>query len=236
MKLIDLMVKENVQWPEGAEYAAQGNDKNVFYYLTAPYRFATRNELLAPRGMVHSADGKLLLDELASDWLEYVTRTEYEAAQDKAERDRIFGYADEAIDEGETPEQEKDKEMTIEQKIKDMVFHQESIARYQEQIKDNQAIVDKLHAEVTADLAALGWGEQPAGDDGELGITDWRDLRVGDVIWLQECCVPEGEYVVDDITPDDEYQPLRVVVSVDGWWPAIKINTWKFIRRPSAVK
>lgn len=226
--LIELMLEANVEWPEGAEFAAQdGRDKLLFFSARKP----TLRALDDVWKMDTSGFDLEYIGELASDWREYITRTEYEAAQDKAERDRIFGYKDEAIDEGETPEQEKDKEMTIEQKIKDMVFHQESIARYQEQIGANQTIVDNLSAEIAADLAALGWGERVA--EPELVITDWRDLREGDII----VCI--GESWPDELinrlatvkridTSDDELGILAYYKNICDWG-----CEFKFISRPS---
>ena len=232
--LIELMLEANVEWPEGAEFAAQDSDDNrVFYYHSAPIGRTPEGSVW--RAVGHAAISSVKLGETAKDQYKYISREEYEAAQDKAERDRIFGYADEAIDEGETPEQEKDKEMTIEQKIKDMVFHQESIARYQEQIGANQTIVDNLSAEIAADLAALGWGEQPNGCAGVLEITDWRQLKVGDIIeplsnW-DEQPVRGHQHEVTMIDRNDPDLPILIDYNGGVWG-----RDFKFISRPSANK
>lgn len=228
--LIELMLEANVEWPEGAEFAAQDSDDNrVYYYHSAPIGRTPEGRVWWLAG--HATMPPVKLGETAKDQYKYISRAEYQAAQDKSERDRVFGYSDETIDVDEAPEQSNDKEMTIEQKIKDMVFHQESIARYQEQIKGNQAVVDKLSAEITADLAALGWGERVV--EPESVITDWRDLREGDII---ECI---GESWPDELinrlatvkridTSDDELGILAYYKNTCDWG-----CEFKFISRPS---
>lgn len=141
--LLELMLEADVKWPEGAEFAAQDKkNKRVYFFTVKP-------KCQASCGRWHDAGvisgSGVELPALCRNWHQtIVTREQYEAA--KSERDAEIA----------TPFGMVNK--TIEQKIKDMVFHQESIARYQEQIEDNQAVVDKLRAEITSDLAALGWG------------------------------------------------------------------------------
>lgn len=76
-KLIDLMRQAGVQWPEGAEYAAQdGGDKVLTFYLNVPML----------RDDVWSSGAVLLgmlqrLPEVAEDWREYVTRDQWFSSQ-----------------------------------------------------------------------------------------------------------------------------------------------------------
>ena len=223
--LIELMLEANVKWPEGAEFAAQDKDYlNVDFYEEKPKKIKNRDYWADNGNPVLSIE----FESLCRNWHQtIVTRSEYEAA--RGER-----YA-----EITTPLGKVNK--TTEQKIKDMVFHQESIARYQEQIESNQAVVDKVRGEIAADLAALGWGEQPAG---ELEITDWRDLRVGDVI-LVESVNSNDDDVIEALTGKE-----CVIVSDDDDYPICPTNDqypdggswylggerkckWKFIRRPT---
>lgn len=73
--------------------------------------------------------------------------------------------------------------------------------------------------------------------DPELVITDWRDLRVGDVIWWSgDDDSDAGEYPVFKIE-DHKYSsslPIAVKVDDDDYsWIDIDCEKWKFIRRPS---
>ena len=70
----------------------------------------------------------------------------------------------------------------------------------------------------------------------ELVITDWRDLRVGDRIWVGDSgydnnC-PAGEYDIADRDHGDDDQPVGVMWSGRAHWPQIHERGWRFIRRP----
>ena len=65
----------------------------------------------------------------------------------------------------------------------------------------------------------------------ELVITDWRDLRVGDVIWW---CGDEdneaGEYEVKQLESDD-YDGF-LTIAAGNYWVDYERDYWRFIRRP----
>ncbi|MGL5282429.1 MAG: hypothetical protein ACRC8W_11910 [Plesiomonas shigelloides] len=69
----------------------------------------------------------------------------------------------------------------------------------------------------------------------ELVITDWRDLRIRDVIWWSgDSNHSEGEYRVFalEISSYESDHPICVGDDDDNEWIDISSEEWKFIRRP----
>lgn len=67
-------------------------------------------------------------------------------------------------------------------------------------------------------------------------ITDWRDVRCGDYVWVGDSgrthnC-PSGEYEVVEIDVRDTAQPFGVKWNDRVTWPQIHERGWRFIRRP----
>ena len=93
--------------------------------------------------------------------------------------------------------------------------------------------VEETRAELTRDLEALGltWTVR-----GEPTITDWRDLRVGDVVWIGKSTgtskAPSGEYSIIELNFNDETQPVAIDWSGRKAWPDFTDREWLFIRRP----
>lgn len=72
-KLIDLMRQAGVQWPEGAEYAAQdADDKAVMFYRTPP---RLQGEVWRSRDMLFGVLHRM--PEVADDWRVYVMRSQW---------------------------------------------------------------------------------------------------------------------------------------------------------------
>lgn len=72
--------------------------------------------------------------------------------------------------------------------------------------------------------------------ESELVITDWRDLRVGDVVWWSGAgCIDSGEYAVSTVESNDYKGSTAFCVSCAHGleWVSTKFEKWKFIRRPS---
>ena len=77
-------------------------------------------------------------------------------------------------------------------------------------------------------------------------ITDWRDLRVGDVIWIGESNIgsnaPTGEYSIveteiDKCVSGSKFflQPVGIDchhIHMGVQWPNLQYRKWRFIRRP----
>ncbi|UCQ42997.1 hypothetical protein [Edwardsiella piscicida] len=84
-------------------------------------------------------------------------------------------------------------------------------------------------------LLAAGWGE--TAKDDPLNITDWRDLKPGDIVWWDGGAggVKPGEYPVYLVEPRDTPSDLTFLVTYrpgrEAW---VKGNTsqWHFVRRP----
>ncbi|UCQ36410.1 hypothetical protein AABD69_09110 [Edwardsiella piscicida] len=82
-------------------------------------------------------------------------------------------------------------------------------------------------------LRAAGWSD----DAQPLNITDWHDLKVGDIVWWSGGDNFEaGEYLVDYVDPSNSCDccPFRVIA--EGRfepWVNIKTDQWRFIRRPA---
>ena len=89
--------------------------------------------------------------------------------------------------------------------------------------------VEETRAELTRDLEALGltWTVRD-----EPTITDWRDLRVGDVIWWEgDVTNDEGEYTVKSLERKEYTEIHPIYLSCDEWVD-VSAEKWRFIRRP----
>lgn len=75
-KLIDLMRQAGVQWPEGAEYAAQdGSYLDVYFYLATPHRDVGEEVWLA-RSQLPGVE-PVELEEQADDWATPIARAQW---------------------------------------------------------------------------------------------------------------------------------------------------------------
>ncbi|MGL5567136.1 MAG: hypothetical protein ACRDC4_15535 [Plesiomonas sp.] len=106
-------------------------------------------------------------------------------------------------------------------------------------LADEMEAEDKLLEQIKAwnleygfDVRLLDESEEKT----ELVITDWRDLQAGDVIWwFGDASNDAGEYevcAIEDLDYDGE-APISVN-TLDGGsgWVNVKVEPWKFIRRP----
>lgn len=84
----------------------------------------------------------------------------------------------------------------------------------------------EAHDAVTAELKRCGWGESES-----LEITDWRDLRVGDVIWTSgDMDHGPGNYEILSLENTD--YTGQYPIEIEPCWFSIECTQWKFIRRP----
>jgi len=73
--------------------------------------------------------------------------------------------------------------------------------------------------------------EQPAEPEQPV-ITDWRDLRVGDVVWWEgDAKIKSGEYTVERVEPADYTGDCTIFLSAKEWVD-VSEEEWRFIRRP----
>ena len=80
MNLLELMLKEKVEWPAGAEFAAQdGDDRTVQFCFESPVKSELGQRYWVTPGM--AAHSKIRINTLADDWSTcIITREEYQAA------------------------------------------------------------------------------------------------------------------------------------------------------------
>lgn len=84
MTLLELMIKESIEWPEGAKFAAQ--DKGslaIYFYASRPVMFVKSQSWDCYKGST-LRDSHVRATELAGDWnTAIITREQYEAAPNK---------------------------------------------------------------------------------------------------------------------------------------------------------
>lgn len=136
------------------------------------------------------------------------------------------------------PDRPTIEQLIAEWKIKDAVVGQE-----ERKLEEQQTSLDKAkraanEAKKAVDDALLAAGDFVGGTVVEAEqpvITDWRDLRVGDVITVGGAYEEDGVGVVASIDSNDDSQPICVNFrSGEGSWPSdISLGNWEFILRPA---
>ena len=220
--LIELMIEAGVEWPDGAEYAAQDKDcQKVHFYKTKPLK--SGDTYWNASGCI--AYSGIELDSLCRNWHQtIVTREQYAEALAAA-----GNVSDQVVEAVEAVEWHNPP--SIEQLTSD--YHAKAAEADRLQAAADEALKDAddalLALEKAGELIGLVISidtkpkqvEQPV-------ITDWRDLQVGDVV---ECVDYESDKngVVIGIDHEDEEQPIKVNRYMSGVaWPF----SWRFIRRP----
>ena len=126
---------------------------------------------------------------------------------------------------------------TIEQLAADYRNKLDYANRKQDEADKANMESDAALAQLEDAIAKIGFAITPLAateKEPELVITDWRDLRVGDVVWYGgDDELSSGEYHVTGIeAPDYEgYLTVRVNGYSGGHWIDIRVG-WSFIRRP----
>ena len=125
---------------------------------------------------------------------------------------------------------------TIEQLASDYRNAKDYAERKQKEADDAKADSDARLKALEIAGEAIGLLVSPITDkqEPELVITDWQDLRVGDVVWYGgDDGLSPGEYHVMEIEAQD-YEGYRTVLVNDGdggHWIDTRAG-WGFIRRP----
>ena len=142
---------------------------------------------------------------------------------------------------GEVKEENKHEHIeakpTIEQLAADYRNAKDYAERKQQEADAAKADAEAKLAELVAAGKALGLALSVTGAESEpeLAIIDWRDLRVGDVVWYGgDDELSSGEYHVMGIEfPDYEgYRTVLVNGDRGGHWVDTR-EGWSFIRRPT---
>ncbi len=90
MNLLELMLKEEIEWPVAAKFAAQDGDMWLAYYdaTSAPFMYDRTMAWSSTGGLIQKAMKKL--DLLSEDWsTRIITREEYQAAGGKIAADAV---------------------------------------------------------------------------------------------------------------------------------------------------
>lgn len=135
---------------------------------------------------------------------------------------------------------------TIEQLASDYRNRLDYAERLQREADDAKANADAVLAELVAAGKGIGLEVSPLTEkrEPELVITDWRDLRVGDVVFVDSMTCDENEYSIAMVGRE------CIVVSDGDKYPVCLMNeftpdgesywlggggdeiSWRFIRRP----
>ena len=217
--LLELMVEAGVKWPEGAEYAAQDKrDSRVNFYKDGkPEFYIGLSEWLANECAFLGDEYGVLLPSLCRNWHQtIVTREQYEKAMTEQPDQPPTIEAQPCV--SATP-------YTIEQRIAELQDMERNLAEFR--------------AKLTDDLHALGltWKDNVvvADEPKQPVITDWHDLRVGDVIWVgtdENSSLPAGEYQISEVDGSDAF-PIALLREGNSWWISLNGHRqWHFIRRP----
>ena len=137
------------------------------------------------------------------------------------------------------PDQPTIEQLISEWKQKDCVVGQEERKLEEQQVSLDNAKREADEAKKSVDDALLAAGYFVGGtvvESDQPAVTDWRDLRVGDVIWWSGHCdwgevKDPGEYEVTQVE-SSEYQGILQIEVDRSCWLNTQHDEWKFIRRP----
>lgn len=260
---------EGFVWPEGAETAKMfaGFDAVFFYSSQKPYPMQrddvqvmhpdwwysviTREDFESVDGWVNNDNGKPNVGDVFVDVMFYSGNVSECQCVDE------LNWVNSDITKWRYHKPRKQEVKPDPESIETM------IRRYKDAGENKRAAIDKLNqaqadveqAEALEDslfMAIEAWAESHGFDirvlseseeKPEMLITDWRDLQVGDVIWVGPSKVPcneqGGECVIiseeiDRYSSGDRIflQPFKVKRGDAEFDPDIGCRGWKFIRRP----
>lgn len=191
--LIELMIEEGVEWPEGAEYAAQDKTTNdLCFYRSKPVHNARFKDEWRPSGL-DRLDGlvgrRINLPSICRNWYQtIVTREQYADALALA-----ANVSEPAVDAVEWHNPPSIEQLTSDYHAKAAEADRlQSVADEALKAADDALLALEKAGELIGMVISIDTktkqAEQPVEPAKQI-ITDWRDLRVGDVIE----CVPYGD-------------------------------------------
>jgi hypothetical protein len=212
------IISENGGWRDGFSFAAQDKDGDVFAYDTKP-SIGVGREVWTAAG---SAEGLRSCTTIRGWNQTILSRDEYS---------HLYPGSDTAL------EPVVEAKPTIEQLASDYRNAKDCAERKQQEADAAKSDADaKLKA---LDLAceAIGLKVSPitAKQEPELAIKDWRDLRVGDIVWVDAYDHnDQGGWPVsqmEDASYASDYAfSVKYGESCDRW---VNVRRpWRFIRRP----
>ena len=229
--LIELMIEAGVKWPDGAEYAAQDKrfNKVNFYKNGKPNYPIGLDSWMADNCNYMRNDG-LVLSSICRNWHQtIVTREQY--AEAVAEIKPAEQVATQQKPQYCTSVMRQMPSETIESLLAEIKAKREEHGELVAKVDALVLEITSIEQQVDSKLKEYGFSLYPVATSSETEqpvITDWRDLRVGDVV---ECVDYESDKngVIIGIDHEDEEQPIKVNRYMSGVaWPF----SWRFIRRP----
>ena len=241
--LIDLMIEAGVKWPEGAEYAAQDKrfNKVNFYKNGKPNYPIGLDSWMADNCNYMRNDG-LVLSSICRNWHQtIVTREQYAEAVAAAAMTPAAQQETQPSPKYCASVMRQMPDNTIEQLTSDYYAKAAEADRLQSVADEALKAADNalLALEKAGELIGLVISidtkpkhvEQPAEPEQPV-ITDWRDLRVGDVVWWEgDAKIESGEYTVERVEPADYTGDCTIFLSAKEWVD-VSEEEWRFIRRP----
>lgn len=224
-KQLAKIIHENGGWRDGAKFSAQDKDGEALHYAAKPTIGAGR-EVWSHKGCM--GEGEFTAEKLPNWHQTILSRDEYfylyPATDAKPEFcESVMRSIPEPSD-----------NPTIEQLAADYRNLLDFAQRKQEEADDAKADAEARLAELVAAGKALGLVLSVATPESELVITDWRDLKVGDIIEYVDGRNKNRVGMIGRVDRFDLYnadtdRPVRMA-SNDGQvgWP----TKWRFIRRP----
>lgn len=210
-QLAQLLIEAGVtQFPDGANWAAQDGDKDVDFFEMKPVR-----DVEWWQGDYDVAN-RVSLSVKIPNWHQTVlSRDEYF---------HLYPVAEAAL------EPVPDDKPTIEQLAAGYRNAKDYAERKQQEADAAKADAEAKLAELVAAGRALGLVLSVAGVEPELVITDWRDLRVGDVIEVTGSsngawCKVKGEELT--------VKTIRKEGASTGRWLVRGNTEFRLIRRPA---
>ena len=227
--LIELMIEAGVKWPEDAKYAAQDKDTMHvrFYEKGKPFRSSNVNYWDSFSGsMIRSVE----LPELCSNWHQtIVTSEQYAKAVAAINNEQKPQYCTSVM--RQMPSE------TIESLLAEIKAKREEHGELVAKVDALVLEITSIEQQVDSKLKEYGFSLYPVATSSETEqpvITDWRDLRVGDVVEYVNGTVgtregKQGE--ICEIDESDHHNRVRVMFNKnedERFW----CSKWRFIRRP----
>lgn len=230
-QLAQLLIEAGVtQFPEGADWAAQDGDKDVDFFTDKPYK-----DLSWWQGDC-DVKNRVWLRVKIPNWHQTVlSRDEF----DQIVAETVVTSEPQYCESVTRTIPEPTTAPTLDQLLQDWCNADDYAQRKQTEADEAAAMRDERWQAVQARAGEMGVTVgrcEMVVNEPELVITDWRDVRCGDYVWVGDSgknhnC-PSGEYEVVEIDVHDTTQPFGVKWNDRVTWPQIHERGWRFIRRP----